>query len=50
MNIASIAFACFCSMSGGNEENAMKNDEWSAAVRKWAKFWRKVQENQKNGR
>jgi len=25
------------------------NEEWSAAVRKWAKFWRKVNENQKNG-
>jgi hypothetical protein len=24
----------------------MRNEEWSAAVRKWAKFWRKVKVNQ----
>jgi hypothetical protein len=24
----------------------MRNEEWLAAVRKWAKFWRKVKVNQ----
>jgi len=49
MRFTRIAFAFFGSMSGVNRENVMKDEEWSAAVRNWAKFWRKVQENQKNG-
>jgi hypothetical protein len=32
--------------SGGNRGTAMSsNEEWSAAVRKWTKFWRKLKKN-----
>jgi hypothetical protein len=32
--------------AGSNQENAMSNQEWWAAERKAAEFWRKVKENQ----
>jgi ribosomal protein S19E (S16A) len=34
------------SKAGINRENAMSNQEWWAAERKAAEFWRKVKENQ----
>lgn len=36
--------------SGCNPGTAKNsNEEWSAAVRKWTKFWRKLKKNDKNG-
>jgi hypothetical protein len=45
--VAFLLSAAACgSRAGINRENAMSNQEWWAAERKAAEFWRKVKENQ----